>query len=326
MTFNTDKLKLAMIIASTMLLFMPFAYSITEITNANVMLFIDGNNINYTFTGYEDNGNYFGILNYYRPGQIGLFSLPETNITMNANYTNGLLTIFNATEIQNRSDWNETKTIVHLAENEYMSLNVNSSGIYWELDSAYAIIDTSDANITTNIDRDMDGYATNKYGGDDCDDSNSDINVPTTFYEDLDGDGYGNALATQSACALPLNNYISDNTDCNDNDALINKNALEINDNSVDENCDGTIGTSSSGGDSSGGGSGGGSHNHPVLVTTPKQETRTLEQPVQKQEEPKAETPSEITEAAVSEVKEYSIFDTIKEFFINIINRFRDLF
>jgi hypothetical protein len=42
-----------------------------------------------------------------------------------------------------------------------------------------------------------------------------------TFYQDFDGDGFGNANNTISSCTLPLG-YTSNSTDCNDNDSLIN--------------------------------------------------------------------------------------------------------
>jgi Secretion system C-terminal sorting domain/Putative metal-binding motif len=43
----------------------------------------------------------------------------------------------------------------------------------------------------------------------------------TTYYQDADGDGYGNPAMTQSACTQP-SGYVTDNNDCNDSNPLIN--------------------------------------------------------------------------------------------------------
>ena len=76
-------------------------------------------------------------------------------------------------------------------------------------------------------------------GVDDNCDSNIDEGVETTFYADADGDGYGDAGSTTSACSAP-EGYVADNTDCNDGDASVNPGATEVC-NGVDDNCDGNI-------------------------------------------------------------------------------------
>lgn len=45
--------------------------------------------------------------------------------------------------------------------------------------------------------------------------------TPQTFYADLDGDTYGDASSSISACTPPAN-YVLDNTDCDDTDGLVN--------------------------------------------------------------------------------------------------------
>jgi len=67
----------------------------------------------------------------------------------------------------------------------------------------------------------------------------------STFYRDLDGDGYGNSNSgTTRACTAPAG-YVSNNTDCNDNPATggitINPGHAEVCGNGVDDNCNGTI-------------------------------------------------------------------------------------
>jgi hypothetical protein len=60
-----------------------------------------------------------------------------------------------------------------------------------------------------------------------------------TYYEDMDGDTFGNPNSSVSACSQPTG-YVLDNTDCNDANASVNPNATEICD-GIDNNCDGQI-------------------------------------------------------------------------------------
>ncbi len=48
---------------------------------------------------------------------------------------------------------------------------------------------------------------------------------PTTYFQDNDNDGFGNASVTIQSCSLPVG-YAVDSTDCNDNDSLINPNTI----------------------------------------------------------------------------------------------------
>ena len=61
----------------------------------------------------------------------------------------------------------------------------------------------------------------------------------TVFYRDNDGDGYGNAANTTTGCSAPAG-YVSDSTDCNDNDNTIHPGAAEICD-GKDNDCDGQV-------------------------------------------------------------------------------------
>ena len=58
-----------------------------------------------------------------------------------------------------------------------------------------------------------------------------------TYYQDQDGDGFGNSLVSLQATSQP-NEYVLNSTDCNDNNASIYPGAPELND-GIDNNCDG---------------------------------------------------------------------------------------
>ena len=66
-----------------------------------------------------------------------------------------------------------------------------------------------------------------------------DEGVQTTYYADVDGDTYGNASSSTSACTQPTG-YVTNSTDCNDNNNAVNPAATEIC-NTIDDDCDSSI-------------------------------------------------------------------------------------
>lgn len=109
---------------------------------------------------------------------------------------------------------------------------------------------TFDANTTSP------NGASDENGANDGSSSNFNRPVPSTFYADADGDGYGDPNNSISDCSAP-SGYVSDNTDCNDNNASeypgapCNDNDDCTNNDVLDSNC-GCSGTQT--GDSDGDG------------------------------------------------------------------------
>jgi hypothetical protein len=75
----------------------------------------------------------------------------------------------------------------------------------------------------------------------DCDGQN-DNGVLNTYYQDSDGDIFGNLAITTQACSAPTG-YVVDNTDCNDGDGTTYPGAPEVCDDNADNDCDGVVDT-----------------------------------------------------------------------------------
>jgi hypothetical protein len=73
---------------------------------------------------------------------------------------------------------------------------------------------------------------------DDCD-TLIDEGVETTYYIDADADGYGDSGTSVDDCTAP-SGYVTDDTDCDDDDDTVNPGETEVC-NDVDDDCDGSI-------------------------------------------------------------------------------------
>ncbi len=72
----------------------------------------------------------------------------------------------------------------------------------------------------------------------DCDASVDEGLIFLTYFQDSDGDTYGNLAVTLSACSAPQG-YVINSTDCNDQNSAINPGAQDIPGNGIDEDCSG---------------------------------------------------------------------------------------
>jgi len=82
--------------------------------------------------------------------------------------------------------------------------------------------------VCNGVDDDCDG---------DTDDDDSDVADPSTWYDDHDGDGWGDGSVASVACEAPTGTVAAAG-DCDDSDATVNPDASEVC-NGVDDDCDG---------------------------------------------------------------------------------------
>ena len=73
---------------------------------------------------------------------------------------------------------------------------------------------------------------------DDCDGLVDDNVAALTIYRDVDGDGYGAAAISSSACPIPAG-YVTQHGDCDDSDPQVHPGAVERCGNGIDDDCDG---------------------------------------------------------------------------------------
>ncbi len=99
-----------------------------------------------------------------------------------------------------------------------------------DCDDADAAINPSAAEVCDGVDNDCDGLV---------DGADPGVTGTSVFYRDADGDTYGDASLTTTACSAP-SGYTSNATDCDDSLAAVNPGATEICD-GIDNDCDGLV-------------------------------------------------------------------------------------
>ncbi len=101
-----------------------------------------------------------------------------------------------------------------------------------ECNDADASIRPDAQEVCNGIDDDCDGDV-------DDDDLSVDLSTASTWFEDGDSDGFGNAGVATLSCQAP-SGYVADDTDCNDSAGAIHPAATEVCD-SLDNDCDGAV-------------------------------------------------------------------------------------
>jgi hypothetical protein len=101
-----------------------------------------------------------------------------------------------------------------------------------DCDDADAHVNPAQTEVCNGLDDDCDGDI-------DDDDSSLDTSTWDTFYDDTDGDGYGDPDAGSQACAAP-SGTVADDTDCDDSESSVSPAETEVC-NEVDDDCDGDI-------------------------------------------------------------------------------------
>ncbi len=98
-----------------------------------------------------------------------------------------------------------------------------------DCDDGDAAVSPSASETCNGVDDDCDGLV-------DVDDPG--VTDASTWYDDSDGDGYGDSASATFACSQPTGT-VSDDSDCDDGDSSINPGATDLC-SGVDEDCDGT--------------------------------------------------------------------------------------
>ncbi len=118
-----------------------------------------------------------------------------------------------------------TATVACVAPTNYVS----ASG---DCDDGEATVNPGATEICNGgVDDDCNGLA-------DDSDTTLDLTTRTTWYDDTDGDGYGDLSTATTTCAAPTAT-VTDSTDCDDTVTAVNPGATEVCNGGVDDDCNG---------------------------------------------------------------------------------------
>jgi len=169
--------------------------------SANIVGFVDGNNIILEHRGGED-----------------LDLDTKIMVTIDDDYSNSYVLTINdryilGNESKNNNYWNIGENIIINATNDLPNLDLFGS----KVDVTVVDMNTNSVILTGVL---KDGST-------------------SIFYEDADGDGYGNPNVFVETYPAPTD-CVRDNTDCNDNDNTIHPGATEVPCDGIDQDCDGS--------------------------------------------------------------------------------------
>jgi len=176
------------------------------------------------------------------PSVTGSVNLDTLGLAIGETYT---LDLFFAERHTVASNFRIDTTLALTSDIWYADLDGDTYGdpensIIAQEQPSFAVSDNTDCDDTNpginpgTAEIDLDGI------DQDCDGEDGGIQDHSWYY-DSDGDGFGDNLLPLVEAAQP-SGYVADNTDCNDSDATINPNAVEIVGDGIDQNCDGNDG------------------------------------------------------------------------------------
>ncbi|MDR6968551.1 hypothetical protein J2X31_002574 [Flavobacterium arsenatis] len=133
----------------------------------------------------------------------------------------------------------------------------NATGYQWQVNSGSGFTDISDggaysdattATLTiTEATSEMNGStyrciaSANSFPDATSESASLTVSENITYYEDFDGDGYGNGMVTTDSCTGAPEGFVSNFSDCDDDNPNTYPGAVEICDDWSDNNCDGNV-------------------------------------------------------------------------------------